>query len=566
MGNRICSESYKSFIRGINNNNFTIADIVDYTQKSISDLASDLNIGRLEAIVFSPPTTIDRVGYNGRELLYQSKDGYDPALFCMEFKTSSDVSITMNAYPTKGYVWDDEEKDDLHFACSSFFALFERARSASIIKKALLTESMTGAMNITGLMKAAAKLKSTDELHNYTTAFMNIKDFKYINKNYGIAAGDSVLRGFTDAVYGYLLPEEVIARLGGDNFVALIRDDRVEGFLKLLAPLVLTAEKAGSSEQINVYFRIGLYDISRGDNIGESITNASTALVASRREGENDVVWFDKHFNEREIADKQTTYMFRNAIINNEFVVYYQPKVRLDDDTLCGCEALVRWIRKGQVISPMSFIMALERDGSICVLDFYVFENVCRDIRKWLDMGLEPVTVSVNFSKHHLKDNDFATKIISILERYNIDSNYIEVELTESACYEDHERLKEFLRIMKEKNISVSIDDFGTGYSSLSLLKDLSVDVVKLDQSFVKAIDSIDENESASDMVVIKNIVQMVDELEMSIIAEGVETLKEANFLRSVHCNMAQGYLFNRPMPRADYELLLKGNRAYTER
>ena len=209
----------------------------------------------------------------------------------------------------------------------------------------------------------------------------------------------------------------------------------------------------------------------------------------------------------------------------------------------------------------MEFIPALEEDGSITELDFVIFEKVCRDIRMWLDAGIEPVKVSVNFSKHHIKTKEAALNIIGILNRYAIDPKYIEVELTESACYEDMEEIKEFLETLSKHKISVSIDDFGTGYSSLSLLKNLMVDIIKLDQSFVRAIDGEDETEVKNDMVVIKNIVNMVKELNMDIIAEGVETLEEAGFLREVNCNMAQGYLFDKPMPHDDFELLLKGNR-----
>lgn len=261
------------------------------------------------------------------------------------------------------------------------------------------------------------------------------------------------------------------------------------------------------------------------------------------------------------MADQRATFLFAEALTNEEFKVYYQPKVRLEDNSLCGCEALVRWLRHGKVVPPMEFIPALEQDGSVCELDFYVFDRVCADIRKWLDDGIEPVKVSVNFSKHHLKNPETAENIIGIINRYDIDTKYIEVELTESACYEDVSELQDFLRELSNNNISVSIDDFGTGYSSLSLLKDLMVDIIKLDQSFVRAIDSGEGEEVRNDMVIIKNIVTMIRELNMDVIAEGVETLDEAGFLREVKCNMAQGYLFDKPMPHDDFDRLLRGDR-----
>ena len=212
----------------------------------------------------------------------------------------------------------------------------------------------------------------------------------------------------------------------------------------------------------------------------------------------------------------------------------------------------------------MELIPALEKDGSICELDLYVFENVCKDIRQWIESCMEPVTVSVNFSKLHLKNDEFAKQIITIMERYNVDPKYIEVELTETACYEDYSALKGFIEQMKLNSIKVSIDDFGTGYSSLSLLKDLKVDVIKLDQSFIRSIDGNTDGNNESTEIVIKNVINMVDELSMDIIAEGVETCEEADFLKGVSCDMAQGYLFDKPMTHADYETILRGSRRYT--
>ena len=565
MAERLYSENYKKFIRGVNNSDYTIQEIANYTKKSMYLVADDLHIGRLEAIVVAKPNLIDRVGYDGKELLYMSKDGYSPNLYSMDFKTGSGVSITMNAYPIKDYVWNDEEKDDLYFICSNFFQLFERSRMASIIHRASLTDSMTGAYNINGMLKAGSDIMMKGKLSNYSTVFTNMKNLKLINRNLGNEQGDNVLRGFVDKLSGFMFPEEAVARLGGDNFVILIRTDRVRDLIRLLSPLKLTVDVSGEQKNLEFFFRMGIYEIEPNSDIRKAITNSSSALAATRQEGAEDIIWFDEVMHRREMEAKQITFLFSKALINNEFKVFYQPKVKLADGTLCGSEALVRWIRDGRLLPPMSFIPALEHDGSICELDYYVFETVCRDIRMWLDSGIEPVKISVNFSRFHIRDENFPKKLLAIVDRYNIDTQYIEVELTESACYEDYPKLKVFLEMMKKRKISVSIDDFGTGYSSLSLLKDLMVDVIKLDQSFVRGIDIHGNNMDFvnNDMIVIKNIVKMVNELDMGIIAEGVETLEEANFLKNVECDMAQGYLFDKPMAHDDFELLLRGNRIY---
>lgn len=561
MANSLYSKKFKEFFRGIGKAGYSIRDILDYTQESLELISDDIHLGRLESLITATPNAVERVGYHGQDVLYQSKDGYDPTLYSMEFSTVGGINIVMNAYPSKGYQWDAEDKDDLDFICASFFSLFERARMRSVLENAAYTESMTGALNINGIIRQGAKLKAQKELTQYTVAFFNIKNFKFLNSEFGIEKGNMVLRGLVDNIYGFLIPDEIIARLGGDNFVAVVRTNRIDGFLNFINPMKF--ENSDPEQRIEISFRVGLYPMKDGEDIGVGVSKAGTALGETRNEGNSDVVWFSQEILNRVMNAKKSTFMFAKALQNREFEVYYQPKVRLEDGKLCGSEALVRWRQDGNVVPPMSFIPALEHDGSICELDMYVFDTVCSDIRNWLNQGIEPVKVSTNFSKLHIRDDDFSKKIIMTIERYGIDPKYIEVEITESACYEDSEKLKKFLRAMKENGIQVSIDDFGTGYSSLALLKDLMVDVIKLDQSFIKGIQDTDDDIMSNDRVVIKNVVKMVDELDMEIIAEGVETGEAARFLRSVKCDMAQGYLYNRPMPKDEFDILLKGDREY---
>ncbi|MCR5213921.1 MAG: GGDEF domain-containing phosphodiesterase [Eubacterium sp.] len=566
ISERLYSENFKAFIKGVGESSNSIQGIADYTRNSMHLIAEDLHMGRLEAIILAKPNMIDRVGFDGQELLYQEKSGYNWDLHSMHFETENGVSITMNAYPVKDYYWTDEDKDDLYFVCKIFFQLFERARMISIFRRVAITDSMTGALNVNGFISTGTPLVKMHVPGEYSIAFSNIKNLKIINREMGNLQGDNVLRGYVEKINSYLLPDELVARPGGDNFICLIKTKRLYDFIRFLDEMTLTLDYEGKPRSVNINCRIGICKIEEDMDVGKAITSANTALLETRKEGASDIIWFDETLHRREYEAKQTTFLFANALINKEFKVYYQPKVKLSDGSLCGSEALVRWARDGQIIPPMSFIPALEFDGSICELDFYVFEEVCRDIRIWLDNGIEPVTVSINFSRFHIKNDDFAPKLISIMDRYNVDSKYIEVELTESACYEDYERLKKFLAVMKDKGVKVSIDDFGTGYSSLSLLKDLMVNVIKLDQSFIRGISSeaYSKDSTNNDMIVIKNIVKMVGELDMDIIAEGVETLEEANFLKEIDCDMAQGYLYDRPMSHDDFEVVLRGTRIYS--
>mgnify|MGYP003294369310 CR=1 FL=1 len=210
----------------------------------------------------------------------------------------------------------------------------------------------------------------------------------------------------------------------------------------------------------------------------------------------------------------------------------------------------------------MDFIPVLEREGSICELDFYVLETICADIKKWQDMGIDPVRVSTNFSKMHLHNKALAERIVSVINKYGIDSRFIEIELTEMTGYEDYDALAAFVAEMKAYGIHTSIDDFGTGYSSLNLLKELDVDIIKLDRSFFNNI-AVNDDENSHDRIVIKNIVNMVKELNMEVIAEGIETCGQVEFLKDIRCCMVQGYLYDRPLPQEQFLDRLMGHRIY---
>ena len=232
MIDRICSDNYKKFIRGISSDNCTISAIADYTRSSMPIIKDSINIGRLEAIIDAKPNEIDRTGYSGQEMLFQSPDGYEPLLYRMDFKTGSGVSITMNAYPKKGYEWNEEERDDIYFLCSNFFALYERARLINVMKKAAFIESQTGALNLNGVMNASFRLSAQSRLGEFTVAFINIKNFKLINQQIGMRQSDNILRVFVDDIHSFKLPEELIGRLGGDNFVIVMKDERINEYIE----------------------------------------------------------------------------------------------------------------------------------------------------------------------------------------------------------------------------------------------------------------------------------------------------------------------------------------------
>ena len=224
----------------------------------------------------------------------------------------------------------------------------------------------------------------------------------------------------------------------------------------------------------------------------------------------------------------------------------------ISERKICGAEALVRWVRDGQVIPPAQFLPQLEREGSICKLDYYVLEMTCRFIRDRLGRGKEAPCISVNFSRKHLDEDDMVERIIEIIERYGIDHSYIEIELTESEDFQNYEIMSRIVNGLKQYGIGTSIDDFGTGFSSLNMIKKVDLNVIKIDKSFIPLEWEYPEKEK--DKIMFGNIVGLVRQLGKKTIAEGVETQEQLEYLKEAGCDIVQGYVFDRPLPEAAFE------------
>lgn len=393
------------------------------------------------------------------------------------------------------------------------------------------------------------KKKIRRVITDYSVICINIKGFQYFNQQFGTSFGDSVLTEYAAYLKNAASKKhEIVARINGDSFAALIKKDRVPVLVDYLNQVTLLIHQKDGARKAVVKSRCGIYDIEPETDIAGAISFAQTALKQAKSSSSADCIWYTNDMTEKEKNAKEVLAKFSDAIKRHEFVVYYQPKVNMTNNRLCGSEALVRWIKDGKMIPPFRFIPVLEEEGYITELDFYVFEQVCKDISKWVSEGIEPVRVSSNFSKLHLKNKRFAEDILDIIEKYHVDKKYIEIELTESSGYDDFEAMTVFVNRMKTEKIYTAIDDFGTGYSSLSLLKDLDIDVVKLDKSFLNGA----EDDAHKKMI--ENVVKMINDLHRKVICEGVETEQQAGFLKSVECFLAQGYLYDKPLPHDEYQ------------
>jgi diguanylate cyclase (GGDEF)-like protein len=432
-------------------------------------------------------------------------------------------------------------------ACSVFCLIISFRLSHEIIN----IDPLTQIPNFDYFLGYCEKPFIRRNLSNYAIMSIDIKGFQYFNQQLGTSFGDALLVEYAAQLKKNKSRKryrEFIARVNGDSFIAIHKTDRIPVITDYLRQVDMNVRFGDSVQKVTVYSRCGVCPLEKGMSIMDAVENSRTALREAKKLSNTSSVWYTPKMSEKERNSKETIAKFSKAIKNNEFLVYYQPKVDMTTNRLSGCEALVRWMHDGKLIPPFSFIPVLEDEGYVTELDFYVFEKVCKDLSEWISKGIEPVRISSNFSKLHLKNKRFADDVLEIISQYNIDKKYIEIELTESSGYDDFEAMTEFVNKMKIENIHTAIDDFGTGYSSLSLLKDLDIDVVKLDKSFLNGANTDLQKQ------MIENIIRMIRDLHHDVICEGVETEQQAQFLKSVNCFMAQGYLYDKPLPHDDFE------------
>ncbi|MCR4740324.1 MAG: EAL domain-containing protein [Lachnospiraceae bacterium] len=426
------------------------------------------------------------------------------------------------------------------------------------VKKAAETDVMTGLPNAAGFHTFINRLKSEGTITEYTAFYLDLRNFGLVNRRYGKEEADQVIRRFSEHIVSLTDEDECAGRLSGDNFILMVHREKTEKILKLVGNVKLLAYLDGMEEMVSLQAVAGCLDIEDPEIDSEGILGrCSTALNVAKNELHAPYVFSTPEMHKTAIHHKQILAVFPEALKNGEFRPFYQPKVNTKTNTIAGAEALVRWIRNGKVLTPGEFIPVLETNDSICVLDFYIFERVCLDIRKWLDSGIEPVRISTNFSRMNLSDPGFSGHINRVLDQYDIPRKYIEVELTETVSEQENDKLGRFIKDMHDADIAMAIDDFGTGYSSLNLLRDFSADVLKLDKSFIDG-----HTDTLRDSVVVSNVARMAKELDMNVITEGVEKWDQVEFLKSVDINMVQGYLFDRPLPKEDFEQRLI-NRTY---
>lgn len=434
-----------------------------------------------------------------------------------------------------------------------FLCAFAIVQSISSAMEYSYIDPMTKIHNSGWALAKGGKLHFQKRLVHYTAIFLNIKDCKFINKQVSNPCGDQVIRIYAKHLESLLKNHGFIGRFGGDNFIVFVKNDYLDKFLKELQNVYVTVNHDGEQKTLHVLARCGIAKVNQRDEYLEIINHTSIALSLAKQ-GTQDIVYYIDQMTEVFLHEKDVLAKYKSALARGEFVAYYQPKVNIQTRELCGAEALCRWIKQdGTIEPPMNFIPVLEHNGKILELDYFIFEKVCEDIKKWLETGFKPVRISSNFSALHLNDPAFVENILKIKNKYNIDGKYLEIEFTESSGCTNINRLQEVSTALKKEGLHISIDDFGTGFSSLSMVQDFCADIVKLDKSFLyRAIDG-----SEKDKTFMTDIVHMMRNQGQTVLCEGVETIEQLNFLEDIGCNFVQGFYFDAPLPLLKFEDLL---------
>ena len=542
---------YSLLLEDIEDVNFENA--MDGFKKYISTIHSLINIGKIEMKYEIPINIYTQISKKDKILIFEDKIGNDS--FKEKFNYfEKEIVFTVYSYNDK---FTQEEKEDISLILSIMYNHFTRICDTKFIKNSNKYDNITGSYNLFGIISKYSKMQI--DLKNFSCAFMNITGFKDITRQYGLRTGNKIFKSFYEAAMPFFEKDEVFGRLGGDNFLIFIKKTRLDDMIEMFNKLTVSFVFKGNNYSIHLNCRFGIYNVKKSEeDFMQVINKANIANVTCKSLKESNIFYYSDDFEAKISIEQQVLRSFQNGIDNEEFLVYYQPKVDVKTKTLCGAEALVRWKKDSNFISPVNFTPILERENLISILDIYMFEHTCKDIRNMLDKKIEPVKISVNFSRNNLKDKRIFNKIIDIMKKYDISSKYIEIEITESSMYEDSEVLKKLINKLKDKHISVSVDDFGTGYSSLNFIKDLPFDTIKIDKSFI---DSIERNDEKS-LLFLKNIITLIKGLKMKIVAEGVETQQQYEYLSSIDCDIIQGFYFDKPLSKKDFIKRIK-NKQY---
>ena len=426
------------------------------------------------------------------------------------------------------------------------------------VKQLIDHDPLTGVLSLAGFRKRVQELLAENPDIPYFISYNNIKNFKYINDSLGKEAGDDLLRFWAEKSLNVMTDEEAIGRMESDHFIVL---RKIGGSKKMKADNDMVFDPVRNyfinrGKDIRIQMSSGIYVLMPEDytdpDVDHMLDYARVAEKQVKESQKDGYIFYNPTQWEKGKWTADVVGHLRTAIETNELLVWYQPQVNYETGQISGAEALCRWNHtKLGCIPPSEFIPALEKSGSVYELDCYVWEKACQDLQRWNQQG-KHMTVSVNVSRCDLHENrDIAAHFCELLRKYELTADQLHIEITESAYVEDSGLLIDITRDLKKFGFQVEMDDFGSGYSSLNMLKEVPVDRIKLDLRFLTETGNPEKGR-----IIVECMIHMAKLLGMDIIAEGVETKEQAEFLRSHGCTEMQGYYFHKPMPVDKFEAL----------
>lgn len=420
-------------------------------------------------------------------------------------------------------------------------------------------DTLTGGRTKRRYLIDSEKVVRKSNPDNWAVIVFDIDKFKFINDRLGYEEGNRMLERLYKTVSDHLETYEVYARISDDNFACTVKNGSDSELENRLNNIFAEFDRRNSLfVSYPVLFSAGVCRlgqcVDRYDMVdfNVAIDRCNIAKKTIKGRHSSAIAFYDGKMHDNALREKDFENVMPTALKEHEFMCYIQPKYGTRSRHIEGGEALIRWNSKEfGFVFPDQFIPIAEKNGFVVELDFFILEEVCRAMRRWIDRGLTPVVISVNQSRLHLNNDDYIWRLREIVDKYGIPYEYIELELTESVFTENADLMLKIMQKLHEIGFKLSIDDFGSGYSSLNMLKDIPADVVKIDREFFNGTVN-----SQKGRAVISTVVDLAKNLDMQVISEGVETVEQVDFLQDIECHMVQGYYFAKPMPIKEFEEL----------
>lgn len=445
--------------------------------------------------------------------------------------------------------------DELGLVTSKFNQiLIQFSQTQSKLRKMATRDPLTGLPNRTLLLETIAVTIQRSRVHkrSFALMFIDLDRFKNINDSLGHALGDQFLARIARILERVVGDKGTVSRLGGDEFVILADSvqspDQAADFVdKLLVQLNVPIQLNEHAIHPAASIGISIYP-EDGNSAEDLIRHADIAMYSAKAAGSNQWAFFKQQMTERAAVRLRTEASLHDALKNNEFLLYFQPKLDLQTGKVIACEALIRWQKDGRLISPMSFIPVAEETGIIIPIGRWVIEQSCKTLREWQKKYNYAIPIAINVASQQFADASLVSDIKQMALRYQIQPDLLEIEITETSLMNDIEQAIVKLEQLKSAGFGIAVDDFGTGYSSLSYLRHLPITTMKIDRCFV--------SDLPGDSAIASTILMLGKQLNLTIVAEGIENELQLDWLKENRCQIGQGFYFSQPLPQAEFEAL----------